>query len=101
MIRLDVYVRLDLVLQDVASTVTRTVGALKRLTDDRNFICESSKRKTIFKDMSVSGEAFFLHSMNLVQQKLLPQTYRIYIRTTTHDGLARARAPGLHNQGRH
>ena len=54
----DVYVRLDLVLQDVASTVKRTAGALQRLTDDSNFICESSKRKTIFKDMCVSGKAF-------------------------------------------
>ena len=58
----------------------RTAGALQRLTDDSNFICESSKRKTIFKEMFVSGEAF-LHSMNLLQQKLLPHTYRGYRRT--------------------
>ena len=31
--------------------------ALQCLSDDINFIRESSKRNTIFKDMSVSGEA--------------------------------------------
>ncbi len=42
----------------VGPTVKGADVALKCLTDDSNFIRESSKRKTIFKDMFVSGEAF-------------------------------------------
>ena len=53
-----IYVRLDLVLHDVASTVKGAAVALQCLTDDSHFITESSNRKTIFKDMFVSGEAF-------------------------------------------
>ena len=57
---MQICVRLDLVklLQDVASTVKGAAVALQCLTDDSNFITESSKRKTILKDMFVSGEAF-------------------------------------------
>ena len=39
-------------------TVKGAAVALPCLTDDSNFITEFSKRKTIFKDMFVSGEAF-------------------------------------------
>ena len=59
----------------VGPTVKGADVALKCLTDDSNFITESSKRKTIFKDMFVSGEA--------VMPKLSPHTYRRYRRTRT------------------
>ena len=81
-------VRLDLVLQDVASTVKSAAVTLQWLTDDSNFITESSKRKAIFKDnVQLCPVKPLLHSINIVMLKLSPQTYRIYRRTRTRMGL--------------
>ena len=43
----------------VQSTAKDAAVALQCLTDDSNFIRESSKRNTIFQDVFVSGEALY------------------------------------------
>ena len=76
---LDVYVRLDLVLQDVASTVKRTAGALQRLTGTAtSYASHQSGRRS--SRICLCPVKLFYTQKNLVQQKQLPHTYRKYRR---------------------
>ena len=103
---------LDLVLQEVASTVKGIASALQFVKDVSNLIRESSKRKAIFKDMFMPGEAVislnsFCPTRWCVRAKAIAKvldTYRQVLNAVSEikkDKNTRgdARASGLHKQG--
>ena len=105
---------LDIVLQEVASTVKGIASALHFVKDVSNLIRESSKRKAIFKYMFMPGEAVislnsFCPTRWCVRAKAIAKvldTYRQVLNAVSEikkdknkRGDARARASGLHKQG--